>query len=345
MVNPIPDIRHGSFKTFFSRELRPLLEGMEKVRRKRIALYCVAILLILVFAAHPFRPGANFLTAAFLVFCAATIAWFLRGMDMGIFLPHRMRTELYTTVIPRCVDYAKPGMEFSRGRHIRSSVFLLSGLFTPRFNVYSGRSMFRGTGNGYRLRFSWLDVRYLSGKTEETVNVHDRRSRQIFKGWFFVATFPKNFNGGTMVLPDRAEASFGWFGRGIQEAIVPSGMELLLLEDAEFERHYKVLSTGQLDARHVLTPAFMDCASGVASRLRGRLCMSFLNSCMYVAVPVLNDFFDNMLMTRLVRPEPLRELFYTVRGVDAMAACLAANTTVWRENTGLPAIPFETVDG
>lgn len=331
----------ASFTKFFAQELRPILKEMEKVRRKRILLYGIVAVIMLFLSMFLFQPYYDAVIAAFFLLLAVNIVWLLRSMDQGLFLPHKMRSRLCRQVVPKCVEYALPGLDCRPVQHIRSTLFLESGLFTSKFNLYTGRNLCIGSGQGYDMRFSWVRARYIPGKTDDMANVHYRRSKLIFKGWYFVVTFPRNLSGWTLVLPDTAEAKLGWFGRSLQELDLPKSLKLPLLEDPDFEKRFKIISTGQLEARHILTPAFMRCAVNVESRLKGRMCMSFHHSRMFIALPAMNDFFDDMLRTELIRPEPLRELFHAIRGINEMAACVAANTTVWKENTGQTAIPID----
>ena len=77
-----------------------------------------------------------------------------------------------------------------------------------------------------------------SGKTSHTV--------VDFAGLIIKVKFPKNFRGLTVVSPDKSGSRWG------------SELQKVNLEDPEFEKIYDVYSTDQIEARYLLTTAFME---------------------------------------------------------------------------------------
>lgn len=319
--------QYGSFKTFFARELRPHLERFEKLRKQRLMLYCgiggFAGLLCLLFIIAFHEMGGRFVAGVGAIIIAGA-AGLIHALDATFFRPHKLRADFSKEVLTRCVNYALPGLEYRNHGYIPASDFLASGLFPAQFNVYRGRDMFWGGIGGCQLAFSWMKVEYVQKN-----NKGKSSSRLVFSGWLYKATFPRSFVGGTLVLPDHAEAGMGWFGRAIQEFTTPRGVELLLLEDPDFEKLYKAMSTGQLDARYILTPAVMREMAQLGTRLKSRICFSFTKNRMYMAVPDVNDTFDSMLTSSLVKPDNMQHFFNTTKGIATLAATIAAHTKVW----------------
>lgn len=74
----------------------------------------------------------------------------------------------------------------------------------------------------------------------------------IFHGLCMRLSFPKRFSGTTRVMSDR----------GVFNTLHTTGndipLERVKLEDAAFEKQFEVLSTDQVEARYLLTPALME---------------------------------------------------------------------------------------
>ena len=82
----------------------------------------------------------------------------------------------------------------------------------------------------------------------------------MFDGLFVGITLPRSLTGTTVVLTDRGVwQNFKASWRGPQ-------LETVRLEHQEFEKRYEVSSTDQIEARALLTPAFMDRFVELASR-------------------------------------------------------------------------------
>lgn len=83
--------------------------------------------------------------------------------------------------------------------------------------------------------------------------VRTRKSRHeqtVFDGVIVILSMNKKFKGQTVVKKD-----YGWLGN---KFTCPSGLQRLRLEDPVFERKFEVYSDNQIEARYLLTTAFME---------------------------------------------------------------------------------------
>lgn len=83
--------------------------------------------------------------------------------------------------------------------------------------------------------------------------VRTRKSRHeqtVFDGVIVILSMNKKFKGQTVVKKD-----YGWLGNKFTR---PSGLQRLRLEDPVFERKFEVYSDNQIEARYLLTTAFME---------------------------------------------------------------------------------------
>jgi hypothetical protein len=87
-----------------------------------------------------------------------------------------------------------------------------------------------------------------------------KKSVVVFDGLFVAITLPRSLSGTTVVLTDRG----GW--ENFKARWRGGSLEVVRLDDMEFEQRYEVYSTDQIEARALLTPAFMERFLGFATR-------------------------------------------------------------------------------
>jgi Protein of unknown function (DUF3137). len=243
----------------------------------------------------------------------------------ALFHAFRQKTEFSLNIVKKTVDFALPGMTQRTGHFVQQGDFYDSRICGYYFANYGGRDLFKGEFANFTMRFSWITA------AEPSTKSHNLEGQSFFDGWFFVVDFPRNFQGETLVYRDVAEQSMGWFGRSLQEKMVPRGIELIHLEDADFERYFKVLSDDQLKARYILTPALMRKAVELQNRVYESMYLSFRHNSMYVAFPGIIEYFDSLFCAPFNDPCFTRHLYFAVRGVYELAEHLSSNYIMWED--------------
>lgn len=275
--------------------------------------------------------GDYTIQAAIVIFSAliTVILWLCFQAREFLLSASRWEREFSNRIVRKTVNFAWPELKHSPRQFVRQGEFNDSQVCTGYyFNNYRGRDLFAGFFSNFAFEFSWIKAE--GGSPEKRAREVDA----IFHGWFFVVSFPKNLQGETMVYRDVAEKSLGWLGRTLQGITVPVGMELIHLEDAEFERHFKVLSNDQLQARYILTPSFMRKTVELQKRMGTPMMLSFRYNCMYAAFPGVVDYFDTFRAIPFTDPAYTRHLFHAVAGMRALAEDMASNYIMW-ENDAL----------
>lgn len=265
-----------------------------------------------------------------LVLCFAAAGGLLEIIDRAFHDLTRRRQEFSRDVVVPLVDYALPGMESRPAVGMKQGDFLESRLFSAGFSRFTGRNYFAASRNGYNLSFSWVTAEHIP--KDKHGRPMESAGQLVFFGWFFAVHFARRFDGHTLVLPDRAEKTLGWLGRSLQDMATPAGVNLIHLENMEFEHYFKVLSTGQLQARFILTPVVMPVLTAFRKRLGGSVLFSFWNERMYVAVPAKMEYFGSMANQSFTDPAFFRHLFHAVRGVDELAGTILKHQVVWEDN-------------
>ena len=122
-----------------------------------------------------------------------------------------------------------------------------------------------------------LKRRQQSGRTTTYV--------EVYHGLLFQFTFAKRFNGKTLVSRD--SGTVGNFFKGIGKK------ERIKLEDPRFEKVFEVYGTDQVEARYLLTPAFMERIMALAEHVgQKQVELAFLDDHLLLSIRVSEDQFE-----------------------------------------------------
>lgn len=183
-------------------------------------------------------------------------------------------------------------------------------------------------------RVGQTDLRVSELHTEYKETTHDSDGKEktkwhtIFQGLFISADFHKEFRGKTFVRSDVAEKAFGRFARILQKPIF-SDLQLVQLEDPDFEREFVVQSTDQIEARYILSPSLMRRMFELKERFGSRVEFSFLLSRVHIAISTSRNFFEPKLGKSLEDPTTLRESLDQVSLCMGIVEDLDLNRRIW----------------
>jgi hypothetical protein len=110
--------------------------------------------------------------------------------------------------------------------------------------------------------------------------------RVVFQGLLCAFSFPKRFNGRTVITGDKGKI-LNWF----EGMAVPGGR--VHLEDPRFENAFEVYSNDQVEARYLLTPSFMERVLALAEKYRARrLRLAFDAERLLISLDIRTDSFE-----------------------------------------------------
>lgn len=106
----------------------------------------------------------------------------------------------------------------------------------------------------------------------------------VFRGIVARYHFPKRFSGRTILRADR----------GMMNALGHSGVpgERVRLEDPRFERHFEVFSEDQVEARYLLTPAFMERLADLKESMKETVQAAFEGEDLLIAIDGRRGYFS-----------------------------------------------------
>ena len=201
-------------------------------------------------------------------------------------------------------------------------------LFSTSPDRYHSEDQVSGKADKTRFYFSEVHAEYKSESTDskgrKTTTWHD-----IFKGIIFAADFNKNFHGVTIVRPKDIGSTIGsWFAKAVP-GLFGGGSQVVELENIEFSKTFITNSTDQIEARYILTPAMMDKLCELNNRCSYTVSLSFIDSHLYIAFPLDENYFEPPLYKSLLDPSCLERDIYIIRFMYDIVKELDLNTRIW----------------
>ncbi len=297
----------------FQKELAPNFREIESMRttiyvRVGIAIVIDSIFMVifvLFFMKSNHLDGGTLLPMAGGA-CIAFAFFLARG-------PYRkFRGEFKEKIMNRIAERFFPEMKYLHDLHIEKSLYDESKLFREDLTTYSGGDYFRGKIGEVDFQFSELLCQYTTGSGK------NRQTHTAFKGFFFVGDFHRDFYFRTTIEPDVAESLLGVLGRGLQRVTSLGDQKLVDLENPEFEKLFVVRSSDQVEARFILTPAFMEKLVHFKKKVGNAVHLCFVNGKMFLAVNTNHDYFEPKLFGPLLEKRDLMkflEMLHLLFGV------------------------------
>ena len=225
------------------------------------------------------------------------------------------------TVIGRIIHFIDPQFQYSPALHVSEKDYLKSGLYLEDPDNFRGDDYVEGVRDKTHFCFSEVHTEH------EVQNGKNTTTETIFKGLFFVGDFNKNFHGRTYVW-NEVNPQLGFFGKVFSS--FARNLEKINLESIEFEQRFIVYSTDQVEARYILTPSFMERMVKLELMMGPGLSMSFVDTNIYVAIPIQNKLFEPALW-KPNNYNSLGDYYNTVHIVFDIIDELKLNMRIWNK--------------
>lgn len=268
-------------------ELRPVLEELDKEResqknellfRAATAVLGAGALAVVCALAAVGTFGAGLAELSVVIYLLPPV---LVAVALGIWAiqPRQRYISTYKSKVLPVIAGTLGSFEYNESGKISESRLRGSTLL-PHFDDYKSEDKFTGSYKGVGIELAEVKM------TREQGSGKDRKTVTVFKGLFALLSTHKTVNGKTVIKRD-AGAIANWLGEKF------GGMERIALEDPAFEERFEVYGTDQVEARYLLTPAFMERLTALATHMGdGRLQAAFYDEQLFVMVPNKKDLFE-----------------------------------------------------
>jgi hypothetical protein len=316
------------FRSFYDQELLPSLKALETDRKKLISgAFKWLGLGLIPFAISLAFSGGDVLQSNWFFFLGGV------GISLGLYFILNLRkiqeikTRFKSEVIARLVRSIDPSLIYDASQCIPSNDYHKSKLYLNDINRYKGDDLVTGVVGKTAVRFSEILTEHETVSRDS--NGREKKSVQtIFRGLFFVADFNKKFAGETIVLPDTAESLFGSLGTMFQKWNM-SRDKLVKMEDVDFEKAFAVYSNDQVEARYILSTSLMQRILQFREKTRSKIGLSFINSEVFIAVPLRENLFEAPFFSSMVNFEMVEGFNKYLVLFIGIVEDLNLNTRIW----------------
>jgi hypothetical protein len=299
----------ADFDAFYAREIAPWIEEQEVERKalvRRVALLGGPVLVLgVVVAIAGFLDYPSENMAAVVAFVGFAIG--AGGLALGYPLfkwGNAFKAELSARVFTH-FGYAyapQPPDDFFEP-------FRGAGIL-PGYDRRSLEDHVTGEVGGVRFELAEAHLEVEHKRKNHTVHV------TVFRGLIARYDFPKRFSGRATVRAD-----MGAIGNRLGHGGVEG--ERVRLESTDFEKAFEVFSTDQVEARYLLTPAFMERMLTLKVHAPGGLQAAFMDDHLWLSIDAQRDLFCRPSLFRdLRRSGHVGELIADIQLIGEIARVL-----------------------
>ncbi len=229
----------------------------------------------------------------------------------------KLSAEYKNNVVSKMLENILENGEFHHDKGISFEYFNESLLTSKIPDSYTSEDLVEGTVGETQFKFSEIHAqeKYIGSDGKQ-------KWRDLFKGFFFVADFNKNFNGTTLIERDRFIKSTS-----------RKKMDRVKLEDPAFEKLFDVYGTDQTEARYLLSPALMERFVALNNKISHKITIAFQKSCVNIAIPQKCNNFEVPLFTSMLNIEKIQHEFALIIMLVEIVEDLNLNTRIWSKDS------------
>ena len=301
----------GEFELYFQKNIRPNILLLE-YRRKRIVFrrflitLMVLALISLAYIALYVRGyvevkdsfGALFLTSLVFIVIGAVIGKVLAG-------DKKFRNDFKKGYIEPIVRFVNPEFNYYPDKFISEDKFNYSRLFKYYPNWYLASDLVEGKIGNAKVQFSEVKAFYVLNPNAPKKN---ERKQKIFSGLFFVADFGTTIQKSTLVVP-RSDLQDVFSIDSHRERTE----QLVEIDYPEFSECFTVYSEDVNEANLLLTRDFLQRILALRTKHLGRISISFVESCLYIAISMKDKMLAPQILKKLTSVENAKIYFNQVQ--------------------------------
>jgi len=317
-------INESEWAAFYTNELLPVLQELDAKRKKGLNYAIIAGLIaaaVSIGFAIAYEEAIIILVGMIVALVAALVGY---AIGSGGSLAKQYKDSINHTI----AKWIEPSIIYGQNSLIHASDFDAARIFTSRHNRYKGSDCFKAQIGQTSITWSFLHVQHVTKvKSGKNTTTH---TEEIFKGLFFLIDFNKHFNHTTLVLPDFAQAAFGWLGQKMQEWNFTRPGKLVKLENAEFEKLFVVYGEDQLEARYILTPVMMEQMVNLRRKAGSQIHFSFRKNILAVAIEKnSNPYATPSVFSSLIKEKHAKNIAVEIAANCNIVNNLDLNTRIW----------------
>ena len=308
---------------FYYKTLYPDLKDLEDKRQQlKQKVLSIGAFIVLIASLVAFYIISHNLPIDFLIF--DTFATVVVLSILYKKMTKNYAREFKELIIAPLIKEIESSFNYQPYKYISPAYFNRAKFFTSNPDRTSGNDYVTGKIDGIEVTFCdfHAEKKHKDSKGRTSWST-------MFQGLFVVTEFPKKFHSSTIVLPDFAQNIFGDFIGSLLQANNFSRKQLVKMDSPEFEKNFVVYGDDQVEARYILTPAFMQRILNFKKRSQAPLYLSFRGNIMYMGISYNKDMFEPSVFRSLLEYKIAMEYVDTLHLVMGLVDDLKLNQKLW----------------
>lgn len=268
------------FDIYYQTKLQPLLKEQENVRHKYLMRFFLLLGLSLFF-----YPLLIVTTVALMAKFESTdigpILLISGLFVMLLYAPiHKYKKKVKNQIMPQFANFFGT-FDYAFEQTIDSEILRQSKLFDD-FKINKGDDFFKGIYDGVQITIA--EEKLQKSQDMSMINISYEHTKDTFRGVCILLEMNKNFAGHTVGLGDKGVLNM--FCR-------PAGLQRVRLEDSRFEKVFEIYTENQIEARYLLTTAFMERLLQLQKLYAGKnIQFSFKDNMLLIAIATKQNMFE-----------------------------------------------------
>ena len=298
------------FSEFYKENIIPIVDEYEKKRigalediRKRLKFTALVYTLLIIakilmnnyVITHPEFSQTDIYQFSNLIILGVVILMYI----YNVFPAYKYKSNIKQEVFPKMISFFGENFRYSPNttgevRNYKEFPIL------PYYDIEESEDVFTGRYKDVDIHMfetKLSKLREYTTKTSGGAKIRKKKKVQVFKGLFIAFNMNKNFKGKTIILKESGRIG-NWLGHIARKLNNKAGyrrlkLENVKLEDVEFEKAFEIYSSDQIEARYLLTTAFMDRLLKTYKYFNKRpLQACFTNQTLLITIPFNKNLFE-----------------------------------------------------
>ena len=255
--------------------------------------------------------------------CIFGAAYFMSMQGIYSSAKSKYNDNFKDSIIKPLIHSIDESLVYYKNKCISIDNFIKTDLF-KKPDVLSGDDYVCGEIDGVKIEFSDVNALTKSEGKDKKVEY-----KSFFRGFFIKASFNKNFQGKTLVLPDSTQSIFSSLLSNWLEFKDTKKGRLLTMDNDEFEREFVVYSTDQIEARYILTPTMMERLLDFKKKSGYPLYISFVDDSIHAVIGNNKNSFEATLFQSVLDYGVAFEYIQNLHLASAIISDLKLNAKLW----------------
>ena len=281
------------FAPIYKEKILPHIKECDSLRMKalktfkfraKIAWCLTPIFIASIFIILAYLPAGN-RGNTHMAFAILSAEFILLGYWLSRPLKHYY-THIKNLVFPDVFKHINESFKYTAKKDDCIKHIYKFGL-TPKHTTCETEDYISGIHKGVRFHLLEAILRQVKQRGRST------HIETVFQGFFIRLEMNKNFKGRTVVFNQALGVNRSWFLGFGQKRLGSTPNQQVVLEDPEFNSKYQVFSDNQVEARYLLTPAFMERLKTLRQNLGANyLECSFIENEVLIKVSTNHNYFE-----------------------------------------------------